>query len=184
VGAPLVAVRADQTDPELSVPGEYTFYGSQISWIAADNRQALGSAFGARYLKTAQFATPTSFVVWRDPKVKQLSFVCGAYPSWYKLAMEEFVAFNEQEGVTDMPRGGRFSAAAQKRTVTSLALPYASGWAHLDLDHTVPLAPPEDPQAGQAWVFVIQDATGGFSTAHPAVMTQTATESTHFQVLP
>jgi hypothetical protein len=38
-GNPLVHIEADLTNPETSVPGQYTFYGRYVNWQATDHRE-------------------------------------------------------------------------------------------------------------------------------------------------
>lgn len=186
VGAPLVAVRSSYTDPQTTVAGEYTFYARLVGSNASDKRQPLGSAFAARYIRGRSFSTTPALVVWRDPKVDQGPFSCGAYPSWYGLGMEDLVAFDERENPTDLDGSAAFPAAAQRKLVSALMAPTPAGWLYLNLNTAVVGAtdPVEDPAAAQAWVTVIEDAKGRFSLAHPATMMESAAEATHFQIMP
>lgn len=186
-GATLVPIRADAADPETSAAGQYTFYGRLHGWSGADNRQPLGSTFAARFQRRGSLRSPTDLVIWRDPKVPQGSFPCGSYPSWFRLGMEEFVAFDETEDATLLDGSSAFGAAAQRVRAVAPAVPapYRSGWLHLDFDGFVaPNAPGEDQEAGQAWVYVIQDAAGRFSGGRAAIMLESAAATSHVTAFP
>src|SRR6185295_10671106 len=92
-GGSLVHIVANATDPLTSSPDSYTFYGRLVGWAASDNRQPLATQFFSRYLSGGG----TVLTVWRDPKVAQQAFTCGALPSWYPLGQEDIVLFDEQE---------------------------------------------------------------------------------------
>src|SRR5215208_3327449 len=70
-GETLVHVEASATDPETSVPGEYTFYGRYTGWLASDNREPLSTNFATRFVNGPPFAGGTDLLVWRDSKVDQ-----------------------------------------------------------------------------------------------------------------
>ncbi|HEX4965589.1 MAG TPA: hypothetical protein VF173_32565 [Thermoanaerobaculia bacterium] len=159
VGNTLVHVEASATSPETSTPGQYTFYGRFVGWSALDHRSPLPTTFGALYRKG-----DTDLVVWRDPKVVQNAFTCPAAagnPAWYPLGQEAIVTFDQRETAATPPASAKpFPAAAQRTRVGGggLPTPFASGWAYLNLNTTVPAAganPPEDPAADQAWVSVV-----------------------------
>jgi hypothetical protein len=198
-GNSLVHIRASATDPQTSVPGQYTFYGRYSSWTAADNRQPLATQFGARYVtpgaKSKLFPTGTSLIVWRDSKVKQNAFVCGNSPSWYPLGEEQIVMFDEQEQpeipqtiplAPQPPQVGLipFPAETQRVAVDGPTLPVAfdSGWIFLDLNTSVAAAgsnPPEDPAAAQAWVTIVHDNKGRISVGYRAVQLDSAEAASH-----
>ena len=66
-GSPLVHITANATDPQTSVPGEYTFYGRFVAWTAADNREPLATNFMTRFVANPA-AGQTTLTVWRDAK--------------------------------------------------------------------------------------------------------------------
>lgn len=198
-GGPLVHIRADATDAATSTPGNYTFYGRYVAWTAADNRQPLGTTFAARYLNGGAFQTPSSFIVWRDAKVIQDPFICpailGVRPAWAPLGQEGIVVFDEQENV-DLPipppvfppppqgQAVPFRSEAQRVEVGGPDFPVAFdfGWTFLNLNTAVPLAgpnPPADPATAQAWVYVIYDTTGRFSTGRDASVLDSALDANH-----
>lgn len=198
-GGALVGVQADLTDPEVGVPGEYTFYGRYNAWTAADRRQPLATTFGARYFSRAPFSSKTQLVAWRDPKVNQGAFACGTLPGWYPLTQTQMVVFDEFENpnVTPVPPvfppppgpfAMPFPAAAQRVKIgtSSLPVPFPSGWIYFNLSTFVVQAganPPEDPAAAQAWVYVIQDPKGRFNLGYPAMQYDSAAEATT-QIIP
>jgi hypothetical protein len=192
-------------NPELTVPGEYTFYGRHVFWTAADNREPLSTNFAVRYVSPKDFKTPakarrravlppaTELVVWRDPKValtgNNASFSCASAPPWYPLGQEVVRAFDEQEEteVIGSPTS-LFPAATQRVAVSSANLPVtmASGWLFLNLNTTVASSPnpPEDPAAAQAWVTVLQrvqqgDNGGRYDVGHRAIRLDNAQNAAH-----
>jgi len=176
------AIPGNVFDPETAVPGQYTFYGTRVGWSAADNRQPLGSAFGARFFTGAPFRTRTALIVWRDPKVQQGVFMCGSYPPWYEGATAtQITVFDEQEEVAGIPVAGKFAAATQQVAVGSarLPVPFRSGWLYLDLNRSLGDGnPAENANAAQSWVYVLQDWKGRFATGSPAGMIESAAHET------
>jgi hypothetical protein len=198
-GDTLVHIEASSSDPDTSVPGQYTFYGRYTAWTAADNREPLVTSFAARFLNGGAFTGGTSLVAWRDPKVNQAAFTCpaifGSRPSWYPLGQEGVVIFDEQEHpyIPPVPPFWPpppvdptipFRAAATRAKVggPTFAVPYTFGWLFLNLNTTVVAAganPPEDPAAAQAWVTVIHEANGRFSVGYSAVQLDSAAAAVH-----
>jgi hypothetical protein len=199
-GDTLVHIEASATNPETSVPGEYTFYGRYVAWTAADNREPLATSFGTRFLNGGAFSGGTSYLAWRDPKVNQAPFTCpaipGSRPSWYPLGQEGVMVFDEQENpdITlpapvfpppPVPAFAPFPAAASRAKVDGPELPIAFdfGWMFLNLNTFVSAAgsnPPEDPGAAQAWVTQTHDAEGRFSVGYAGVQMDNATNASHF----
>jgi hypothetical protein len=212
-GDNMVIIHADSTSPDTTTPGTYTFYGRYDStpFNAEDNRQPLPAVFGARYVN-GNFtgdpvptsgspawgvppATPpagsTSLVVWRDSKVKQQYFTCGANPSPYPLSQEDLIAFDEQEhaqsvgAVNSLPLvnfGAPFPIATQVVKIGSATLPvsFTAGWMYLALDHAAAPGPSSDPAQGQAWVQVIeQNGTKFFNIMHRAQALDSGTLPSH-----
>jgi len=197
----LVSIRASFTDPEVTVPGQYTFYGRYDNWTAADRRQPLSTNFATRYVaaggpKGSTFPNGSTLIAWRDSKVNQAPFNCTTKPAWYPLGQEGIAIFDEQEHplvpvsspLAPQPPQMTFTPfpiEAQRVTVGSAALPvpFASGWAYLDLNTTVIAAgpnPPEDPAAAQAWVTSTYDAKGRFSIGYRAIQVDSAESAFHF----
>jgi hypothetical protein len=198
-GDALVSVEASATDPETSVPGEYTFYGRFVAWTAADNREPLVTTFASRFLNGGAFTGGTSLLVWRDSKTNQGPFACpaapGTRPPWYPLGQEAVVIFDEQEHPLlpvvppffpppPVDPFFPFPAMAGRTRVGSAALPtpYAFGWMFLDLNTTIAgnSNPPEDAAAAQAWVTEVHDANGRFSVGYAGLHIDSATNTTHF----
>jgi len=179
-------------DPLTTTSGNYTFYGRVDGFTAADNRQPLSTNFNARYNPGGtelQPPTPWRYnagpqqswmIVWRDPKVPQGYFTCGALPAWYPLGQENIAAFDEQERV-QIPRGiVPFPAATQKVQVGGSTLPvaWAAGWLQLDLNTTVTgsVGPTGDAAAAQAWVDVVETQ---IKFMHRAQQADSATMANH-----
>lgn len=198
-GETLVHIEASGTNPETSVPGEYTFYGRYVGWTAADNREPLSTSFATRFLNGGIFSGGTSLLVWRDSKVNQGPFTCpatpGVRPAWYPLGQEGLVTFDEQENpevtpsfpVAPQPPQATiipFPAEANRTAVGSAQFPvsFDFGWIYLNLNTTVAAAgsnPPEDPAAAQAWVTSVHDAEGRFSVGYNATQLDSATQARH-----
>ena len=198
-GTPLVAIDSDLTNPVTTTSGKYTFYGRLTGFDAHDHREPLATNFIGRYVRNQ-----TSAVVWRDPKVPQGPFTCGALPAWYPLGREGLDIFDEQEHVTvrgssvNSPAtiGIQFPAATQKVLVggPGFPVPYPSGWLYLNLNtHVVPsdsvLAPSGqpsfDPDADQGWVVMIREMQGGTfgnlgAEGGPAFRLDSASDALHF----
>ncbi len=200
----LVHIQASFNDPEVTVAGQYTFYGRLHGFDATDKRQPLATTFGVRYVNTpgAGFPTATYAIVWRDPKVPQAAFACGTSPSWYPLGQESLVVFDEGEEpevqlvdpVAPVTPGAvltPFPAATQKVLLGGADFPlgFQRGWIYMNLNTAVSGAPvpAEDPAAAQAWVEVVYEdrdpgaygVRGRTSVAHPAVQFDSATDTLH-----
>jgi hypothetical protein len=185
-GEPLVHIEADSTDPETSIPGEYTFYGKYVGWSAADNREPLATNFGVRFFNSPSITSDV--IVWRDSKVAaQGAFFCpsqgGSYPSWYPLGQESVRIIDEAGNITANPVTG-FGAATQRTAVggPGLPVPFPFGWFFLNFNTLVPASgfnPPEDPSAAQAWVTLISRAPGGISVGYRGLLYDSACEARH-----
>lgn len=198
-GETLVHVEASATNPETSVPGEYTFYGRYVGWTAADNREPLATNFATRFATGGSFTGGTDLFVWRDSKVAQAAFTCpvipGTRPAWFPLSQEAIVIFDEQENPQvpqsfpvspQPPQQGLlpFPAEAQRTQVggAELPVPFDFGWLFLNLNTRVTVAgnnPPEDPNAAQAWVTTVMDADGRFSVGFDAIHLDSACNASH-----
>ena len=194
-GETLAHVEASATNPETSVAGQYTFYGRYVNWTAADNREPLSTNFAARYINGGAFTGGTDYIVWRDSKVDQNAFKCGALPAWYPLGEEQIVIFDEQETpelqqvppFSPPPPGDfliPFPAESQRTAVDGEDFPvsFDFGWIFMNLNTTVAAAgsnPPEDPAAAQAWVTVVMDASGRFSVGFDAIQLDSACDASH-----
>jgi hypothetical protein len=200
-GDALVSVSASATNPETSVPGEYTFYGRFTNWTAADNRTPLATNFVTRYVGAKDFKTvekarrrpflpaATELVVWRDPKATAAGFTCGSAPAWFPLNQEQIRAFDEQEHIeTPTFLAPPFPGATQKVTVANASFPLTagSGFLYLNLNNTVASSPnpPEDPTAAQAWVSVLQRVQQGpnggrYDVGYRAIRLDSAQQASH-----
>jgi hypothetical protein len=192
-GDALVHIQASAVDPESSLPGEYTFYGKHVFWTAADNRQPLSTQFAGRFVNVPKhpvFSGGTSVIVWRDPKVQQGYFNCGATPAFFPLNQTQIVVFDEQENpelpmlppIPPFPASDivPFPAATQIVKIGGPAFPVTtpSGWIFFNLDTIVVPAgsnPPENPSAAQAVVTMVLESKGKFSTSYRATTLQSAT---------
>ncbi|MEO6029295.1 MAG: hypothetical protein ABIR79_20725 [Candidatus Binatia bacterium] len=193
-GDALVHIQASSTDPLTANAGNYTFYQSLDANDSTDFRQPLATIYAGRFVNVPKhpvFPTGTSVIAWRDCKVKQVPFTCGALPSPFPLSEESVVVFDEQENpeipvlppippfpATDiMP----FPAATQIVKVGGSALPVAttSGWILFNMNTTVAgvNAPATDPAAAQATMTMVLDSKGKYSAAYRAVNLDSATDT-------
>jgi len=176
-GGNAVHIHASGSDPLVSTSGNYTFYGRLDGFTAVDNRQPLATTFAARY---SSGATAGSLIVWRDPKVPQGYFTCGALPTWYQLGQEGITAFDEQEHPQFITAVKPFPAATQIVPIGGSALPvsFPAGWMYLDLNTTVTgaVGPTADLGAAQAWVDVVD---GKLGVQHRAQQLDSATQANH-----
>jgi hypothetical protein len=193
-GETLVHIEAD---PTAFAPGDYTFYGRYVGWLATDAREALPTTFATRFLQpNPVFTGGTDLLVWRDPKVVPAAFSCAVgRPSWAPLGQEQIVIFDEEENpevpttlpVSPQPPGQSlqpFPWETQRTEVGGTALPVAPdfGWLFLNLNTTVTgqVAGLFDPSLSQAWVTTVMSADGLFSVGFDAVhLDETANDGNH-----
>lgn len=200
----LVHIRAENNDAETLGPGSYTFYTRFEGIASTAHRQPLATTFVARYINVPKgplFPQGTSLVVWRDPKVASAApFACGTVPTWYPLAQDDIVAFDEQENVENAdilppvpPLPPQvltpFGAATQKVKVDGPALPisFDQGFLYLNLNTFVPTAstvPNEDPGITQGWVTAVHESKGKFTVGTRAVHLDSATDTNSVVIFP
>ncbi|RMH21344.1 MAG: hypothetical protein D6696_06035 [Acidobacteria bacterium] len=174
-GEPLVHIEAQ--DGFIGGVTNYTFYGRYTEDIGfIDNREPLGTTWGARYLNGGPFTGGTKLTVWRDstvdPTVAEVNsgLACGlcatgsgAGPSWCPLNETQVVCFNEAEsvvticfagpgGVISPPDPGSDAACFPLETnhldfgVGDLQVPFNFGWCYLNLN--LPAGHPGFPFGG------------------------------------
>ncbi len=185
--SPLVHITANGSDPQTSVPGEYTFYGRFVNWTAADNREPLSTKFMTRFVNST--AGTTSLTVWRDAKVNQGYFACGSTPSWFPLGVGRMGFFDEQENPEIVPPSpfpplpptpdlSPFGFGAQRTQIGGSDLPtsFLSGIFFVNLSVTPPgsTSPTDDPTSAQAFIGVRLKGVGRYSTGWQAVMLDSA----------
>lgn len=160
-----VAIEASSTDPLVTTPGNYTFYGSLIGGSAADNREPLPTAWGARYMAERSYLR-----VWRDPGQAVAPFTCGTLPAPFPLDDQQVVAFDAVETPQDLT-GTTLPLVAFWVPVGAPGIPATAkqGWMFLDLDS--PTVAGEFSGQHQAWVEVVHDIEdqGRFSAGWPGV---------------
>lgn len=190
----LVHVEADGNNPETATPQNYTFYGRElpVQWTAEDNREALPTVFGARYIDNDVFTGGTDLIVWRDSRVKQsrTGFTCGAGfpPTPFPLGQNAIVIFDEMEN-PDVPEVFPISPQPPETGVTPfpweaqrtiingdgtnnpfLESPFEAGWVFLNLNTVAGVGPANAPaDAAQAWVSSVLSAEGRFSVGFDAI---------------
>jgi len=138
------AVHIETSATELNTPGEYTFYASHVNYTAADNREALPTAWVGKWA-----GNRTSAEVWRDPGVPVAAFACGGTP--FTLNERQIRAYDQDGGVVPATTGNRFPrAAGVTRAGADLGL--VTGWGSLFLNLNLPA--PSGPLSSirQSWV--------------------------------
>ena len=138
-GGSLVHIEAD--DDFTGDGNDYTFYRRYTGPInpSEDNREPLGTTWGARYLNGGAF-DQTRLIVWRDSTVtdiRESGFACGdagtanTGPSWHPLNETQVVVFDESE---------RFEEMCQ---------PFQG-------PDGPPISPPDDPETGDPVCFPLE----------------------------
>jgi hypothetical protein len=191
--SPLVHITASATDPQTSVPGEYTFYGRFVGWTAADNREPLSTNFITRFINAPSVGR-TTLTVWRDAKVVQNGFGCGSTPAWFPLDQQALMFFDEQENPEIIPESPfpppppaptvmPFGFGAQRVEIGGSLLPtsFASGMLFMNLNATPAgsTSPSDDPTSAQAFVSVHLKGAGRYSTGWQATMMDSAKAPSH-----
>jgi MYXO-CTERM domain-containing protein len=180
---PAVHLEASSTDPRTSTPGRYTFYGRYVSWTAADNREPLATLWQVPFT-----TNETDVIVWRDSKISQEPFSCGTSPSVYPLGSQGLLAFDMQEGVTELSAMQPFTTDLTRTRIGGGALPVVSKNGTLVFSSNMPLSPggPSfDPAAAQSYVMAIHypGSRGGaltrFGTNIAAIAIDSATRVYH-----
>lgn len=159
-------------DPQSNNP--YTFYCRYGTDPGADNREALGSLYGARYLNGGPFNGGTDFVVWRDPDIDNAPFTCGAVLS---LTQNQIVVFDEEENPIVSQRGpsgfepedeNPFLYETQRVAVGGPLGPTVSqpfGWIYLNLNGALGTRTIHN----QAWVHVVLKALDLYSVGYDTI---------------
>ena len=194
-GDALVHIQASQTDPETSLPGEYTFYAKFVANTSLDFRQPLATQFAGRFVNAPKhpvFPSGTSVIAWRDTKRIQAPFTCGTTPSPFPMTQDQIVVFDEQENpevpvkppIPPFPAAKiePFPAATQLVKIGSPDFPVTtgSGWIFFDLNRVdTSLLPAEDPLAAQATMTMVLESKGKYSASYRAITLDSATEASH-----
>lgn len=183
---PIEAVNAFfEPNPEVTVAGQYTFYGRYNGYTAADLREPLATQWHGRYTSSPS----TEVIVWRDagnaPTNSSAPFTCGAIPPPFSMGQTDLVAFDEAEEVADLT-STPFPYAANRVVVNSgiLATPFTSGILSLNLNTGTAGGPPESPGSRQSFVTVIQRTPGAFGTAWSAAPLDNATSPSTLVLIP
>jgi hypothetical protein len=170
----------------------YTFYGRYFPIPdGRDNREALGTIWGSRYLNGGAF-DQTQLIVWRDSTANDITpngTWCALGPSWFPLNEWEIIAFNEAEDAVEICffTGGIISPPEDDDPAcfpyetgrynfgdAPLDVPFNFGWVYLNLN-LPPDAPVGDADFGtsgnlaQSYVTSIHSASGLYSVGLQAV---------------
>jgi hypothetical protein len=184
-GENLIRLKADPT----AFAGKRTFYGRYVNGSGADGRQSLPPDWAARFISGSAFTEGTDLIVWRDSGRVAVPFPCGHPPSWYPLALTEYVVFDEEEhpyippvfplsdrspgtkAAPPLPPSDQFPAEANRVQVGTgtepLAVPFDFGWVYLYLG-AERLVPPYGFFSVQGWAGVAMKAGGRFSVGFSA----------------
>ena len=200
VGEPLVHIEAmDSVGNGFWGPNlDYTFYGRYLAGTGfemEDNREPLGTTWGARYFSgdvaAGGFDTPTRLICWRGTGQANTSFfpVQDSPGAPFPLNQTELVIFDEfenpvqVEGSPFSPPGiiGLILACPKETQATSVGIfpdLFDFGWIYLNLQTTT--GSPFDPVT-QSYVAEIHTASGMFSVGYQALQFDSALNKT-FQV--
>lgn len=169
------------SDPRITTPGNYTFYGRYNGWSAADHREPLPTTWVAQGEPDS-----SSLIVWRDTKTNEQPHPCGNNPAFYPLAQDGFGIFGLDSSRGTPATGPVLPAAAQQIPLSDLGSVGAKlGEFFVDLNTSVAAAgsnPPSDPGAAQSYVGVIRARLGEVPTAtgHRAVPLDNALDAQHY----
>jgi hypothetical protein len=144
----------------LLEPGDYSFYGSLVSFSGADNRLPLSNRWQTRFLQGGAFNGGTHLIVWRDIRDFGSPRECtSGNPRWFPLGERRIVAVSEdrlQSRTSD--NSEIFDLATQRVPVSALGLTFPFGVLTLELDH-------RDGTTAQAWVGWDANAEGRFNVS-------------------
>ena len=120
--ARMIAIEAGNA-PSVTTPGNATFYGSQFGFDARDNRERLGTVWGARFDTTGR--SSAYLQVWQDPASAE-------------MAARSIEFFDEDGSRTALRPTGLAALASQEVRIGKSQLPTGKtrGWLRLDFgDH-------------------------------------------------
>lgn len=124
-GNTLVHIEADDSDPRVTTPGQYTFYARFVGGTAADNREPLATSWTAPFADVTG-ASNTTLSYWRDPKVVVEPFPQGMLPAWVPLS-QAFLGVHDQLGnleIIDSTAVKAFPNACGRTSVDSIEVGY------------------------------------------------------------
>lgn len=190
---PLVDPDTGATVATVASATGYTFYGRYFAPAAGqDNREALGTIWGSRYLNGGAF-DQTQLIVWRDSTSADITPVggangwCASGPSWYPLNETEVIAFNESEDAVEIcfftggvisppddddPACFPYETGRYNFGDDPLNVPFNFGWVYLNLN-----LPTDNPindvdfgdNLAQSYVTSVHSAAGVYSVGLQAV---------------
>lgn len=153
---------------DLPIPNNLTFYRRLTA--GADQREALGSVWGARNLSAGEFNGGTDLTIWREPRALPAPVACGGpLPAYLPLGQHQVVAFDENGNSSLLnPSGIDLNLVAQRIKVggAKLPLPLGSGWIFLNLNY----GPANPGDLAQSYVSETKTSLGRFQTNGEAVM--------------
>jgi hypothetical protein len=168
------------------VPGDYTFYGRYVNFLATDQREPLSTTFATRYVEGGAFDGGTDLICWRDPNEDIDPFSCAnGSPPQFPLSQRQVVIFDEEENPFQVPEV-RISPGipgedvlicpreAGRSAASNLPLQSPFGWLFLNLN--LPDGPLPGAETAQAWVTTIMSASGRFSVGFDAIQLDSACE--------
>lgn len=135
-GDSLIHLRAD-----AAFKNTYTFYGRYFGGTGIDNRQPLGSTYGARqftiFAPDPALAPATDLLVWRDTKLPVVSPVAaGTKPPWHPLPLKIILSCDEAENCANIRAS--MPLATQRIGVNrpgGIPAGPGAGWMRINLNH-------------------------------------------------
>lgn len=169
-----------RADAQSFGQGAHTFYARYVAGDGSDNRQPLGTVFGAPY-QTDSWFSGTDLIIWRDTKSPDAAPVrCGTVPSWAPLNTSAITVWDDQENDFSLPESStRLPWATQTVSIGSTSFPVApkTGWLALDLSHGS--ASTLFGDVAQGWVSVINTRPGRWTVGHRAWTLQSVCDAGH-----
>lgn len=97
-GELLVHIEASDTDPLVTIPGNYTFYGRYVQGTASDNREPLPTRWNAEFDLRDETTAGTTLIFWQDSLVDGHPLTCGFPPqgSVFPLTPNSIIARDDE----------------------------------------------------------------------------------------
>lgn len=163
-GELLVHIEASSA-PEVTTPGNATFYGRYVNELATDHREPLPRAWATGYDLRGDSGTHLTY--WRDTRTPQVPFPCGVGPAFFPLPVGNAVAFDDAENADGATPAVPMGEACGRIDLSQTPIAFDFGWLYLNLAFIDP-----EPTGGyeQAYVTVLNSSAGRFSRGQSATV--------------